>query len=269
MARRRSAIIPYRFVDGGLKILLITKSSGKGWGIPKGKIEADLKPHISAAKEAFEEAGVLGFIHPINVGTYPGKKGLPVPTFLLKVEIELRKKVWPEKQKRSRLWVNADDCTEYLTDENLLTVVNSGIQCVRSDGRYFKQAVKTFCDENRLNLLEADEDYARLEYRVSGKDVKNIRLTRLGSTIKFQIHSPVVKRALTNHAFSINLLRLNARNRTGFWCIEQDGRDSSYCLTNNAQLKLLDSRHFAEIIAGLIAECGALERTWAESKLKA
>src|SRR4051794_20047005 len=116
MARRRSAIIPYRFVDGRLEILLITKSSGHGWGIPKGKIEAPLKPHISAAKEAFEEAGVLGFIHPINVGIYPDNKGGTVPTFLLEVEIELGKKAWPEKKKRERRWVNADDCGEYVTD---------------------------------------------------------------------------------------------------------------------------------------------------------
>lgn len=259
MARRRSAIIPYRFVDGRLEILLITKSSGRGWGIPKGKIEAHLKPHISAAKEAFEEGGVLGFIHPVNVGSYPGKKGIPVPTFLLEVEIELRKKVWPEKEKRARLWVNADDCDEYLTDKDLLTVVNNGIQCVRSDGQYFKQAVKTFCDENQLNLLEVDEDYARLEYGMPNGDAKNIHLARRGSTIKFYIYSSVIKSGTTNDAFSTNLLRLNARNKTGFWCIEQDENKVSYSLTNSVQLKLLDGHQFAEIITGLIEECDAIE----------
>jgi 8-oxo-dGTP pyrophosphatase MutT (NUDIX family) len=259
MARRRSAIIPYRFLDGRLEVLLITKSSGHGWGIPKGKVEDSLKPHISAAKEACEEAGVLGFIHPINVGTYLDNKGIPVPTFLLEVEIELGKKAWPEKKKRERRWVDADGCYEYVTDEDLLAVIKSGAQCVRSDGTYFKHAIKSYCDESPLNLLQVDEDYAELEYRMANGDDRHIHITRCGSIIKLSIYSPIIKSEGSADSFSSLLLRLNSQNEIGFWCIEQVKDKALYSLTNSVQLKLSDSRHFVEIIAGLIGECDAIE----------
>lgn len=266
MARRRSAIIPYRFADGRLEILLITKSSGRGWGIPKGKIEAPLKPHISAAKEAFEEAGVIGFIHPVNVGTYLDNKGSPIPTFLLEVEIKLGKKAWPEKEKRKRRWVAADDCDEYVTDEDLLAVIKSGIQCLRSDGEYFKQAIKTYCEEDRLHLLEVNEDYAELEYRMDGRNSTNIHVTRRGSTIKFSVFNPTAfDEDSPADAFSTILLRLNSQSKVGFWCVERIKNKVIYSFANSVELKLLNSCSFVENIVGLIKECdrflGEIENT--------
>src|SRR3712207_569082 len=99
MAVKKSAIIPYRQGSRGLEILLVTRTSASDkWVIPKGKIEAPLKPHISATKEAFEEAGVLGRPHPIRVGNfYDNSSNEPIPTFLLEVEVELHAKDWLEK----------------------------------------------------------------------------------------------------------------------------------------------------------------------------
>lgn len=260
MARRRSATIPYRYVDGRLEILLITKSSGHGWGIPKGKIEAHLMPHVSAAKEAFEEAGVIGRSHPINVGTYPTKKGrVSVPTFLLEVEIELSKKVWPEKEKRARLWVDADQCDEYVEDEDLLAVIKTGVRCVRSDGEYFKYAIRTFCDENQMNLLEGDENQVEVIYGAEAKDGRRIHITRRDSTIKLSVSSSLAESEDPASDIATILLRLNSQNKIGFWGMEQVKDKVIYSLASSAQLKLLDSRQFAEIIDGLIKECDALD----------
>lgn len=269
MARRRSAIIPYRFADGSLEILLITKSSGNGWGIPKGKIDAPLKPHISAAKEAFEEAGVIGFIHPINVGTYFDNKGWPVPTFLLEVEIKLGKKAWPEKEKRKRRWVDADNCEAYMTDEDLLAVIKSGVQCLRSDGEYFKCAIKTYCEEDGLSLIEVDEDCAELEYLTDSGNSKTIHIKRDGSTIKLSVLNPTAfKDAGPADAIATTLLRLNAQSRTGFWCVEQIKNRAVYSFANSVQLKLLDGRHFVESVVGLIEESDAIEETIANVSRK-
>ena len=68
--KNKSAIIPYRFKGDHLEILLIKNSDNTKWIIPKGTIEKPLKPSVSATKEAYEEAGVLGIPHPILVGTY-------------------------------------------------------------------------------------------------------------------------------------------------------------------------------------------------------
>ncbi len=157
--RKKSAIIPYRFVRNQLQILLVTASSdrkrGRKWVIPKGGIPARLRPHLSAIKEAYEEAGVLvGKPHPICVGKFrDSSKGDPIPTFLL--EVAKLHKDWPEKYKRKRKWVSADKCEGYIKNAGLLSVINEGVRCVRSNGVYLKRAIETFCgsmDERFLKL---------------------------------------------------------------------------------------------------------------------
>jgi ADP-ribose pyrophosphatase YjhB (NUDIX family) len=45
---------------GGIEILPVSKRRSKRWGIPKGRVEPHLSFSELAAKEAFEEAGVIG-----------------------------------------------------------------------------------------------------------------------------------------------------------------------------------------------------------------
>ena len=59
-----SGVIPFRYLDGTLQILLITTKSGKKWITPKGNIEKNMTPQQSALKEAEEEAGIKGEILP-------------------------------------------------------------------------------------------------------------------------------------------------------------------------------------------------------------
>ena len=78
MAMRQIAVLPYRAesaaVDATIRILLIT-SRGKGrWVVPKGRPIAGLPPHASAAREAEEEAGVLGAACPTPLGSYRFRK---------------------------------------------------------------------------------------------------------------------------------------------------------------------------------------------------
>jgi 8-oxo-dGTP pyrophosphatase MutT (NUDIX family) len=262
MDGKKSAIIPYRFVDGRLEILLITNAHGHRWGIPKGHVEAPLKPHISAAKEAFEEAGVLGRTHPISVGAYVDETstGL-IPTYLLEVDIELDEKAWQEEHKRERLWIEADEYDKYVTDEGLLTVIKRGIGCLRSAGEYFKRVIKTYCEDYQWNLLEVDEDSAELEYDMPAGGQKRVHITRHDSTVEFKVLSFVVIKAEEKlpGAFSTTLLRRNAQKKLGFWCIEQLRDEFVYCYMQNVELKLLDSSYFAEIVVGLTEECDAIE----------
>ena len=159
MTRKKSAIIPYRFVRDQLQILLVTSSSdrkrGRKWVIPKGGVAARLKPHLSAIKEAYEEAGVfVGKPHPICVGKFRDHaKGDPIPTFLL--EVAKLNKDWPEKYKRKRKWVDAEKCEGYIKNADLLSVIKKGARCLRSNGAYLKKAFETFygsIDERLLKL---------------------------------------------------------------------------------------------------------------------
>jgi 8-oxo-dGTP pyrophosphatase MutT (NUDIX family) len=105
---RQSGVIPYRFHGGRLEVLVITSNDGQRWGMPKGLIEPGLTPAESAAKEAFEEAGVRGLLGGA-VGSYSFAKWggtCWVDVFLLRVEEILEQ--W-EEQHRTREWLGVEE----------------------------------------------------------------------------------------------------------------------------------------------------------------
>lgn len=74
---RQSGVIAVREGDEEIQVLLITSSKGERWVIPKGVVEPGLSPAESAAKEAWEEAGPRGTLHPEPLGScrYPNWGG--------------------------------------------------------------------------------------------------------------------------------------------------------------------------------------------------
>jgi hypothetical protein len=68
-----------RLENGELEILLVSKKRSKRWGISKGRVNAALSFGETAAKEAFEEAGVIGRVSPNSVGMFRANKTTPTP----------------------------------------------------------------------------------------------------------------------------------------------------------------------------------------------
>ena len=54
------AVLPYREIKSEVQILLVTSRGTRRWIIPKGWPQRGTPPHRAAAREAFEEAGVVG-----------------------------------------------------------------------------------------------------------------------------------------------------------------------------------------------------------------
>lgn len=103
----QSGVIPIRFREGNLEVLLITSRRKKHWVIPKGIIEGELSPQESALEEAYEEAGIRGTVDPNPVGRYRYEKWggtCTVEVFLMQVVEELA--TWPEDYFRERKWVD-------------------------------------------------------------------------------------------------------------------------------------------------------------------
>ena len=63
---RQSGVIPV--LDD--RLVLITSRKSDRWIIPKGYVEKGLSPAESAAKEAYEEAGLIGVVHHKAAGNY-------------------------------------------------------------------------------------------------------------------------------------------------------------------------------------------------------
>ena len=65
--------MPYRTegaaLDAPVSILLVTSRETKRWIVPKGNVGSSASPHIAAAREAEEEAGVRGAVCPTPLGS--------------------------------------------------------------------------------------------------------------------------------------------------------------------------------------------------------
>lgn len=120
---KQSAVVPYRLVQGELKILLITTRKGR-WIIPKGIIEPELSAAESAAKEALEEAGVKGEVAEKELGKYSYEKwgGIcHVRVFLLRVTKVLD--TWQEQFFRRRKWYALEDAIEAVEEKELKKIL--------------------------------------------------------------------------------------------------------------------------------------------------
>src|SRR5689334_22337766 len=113
----------------GLEILLISKRRAHKWGIPKGRLVPHLSFADNAAKEAFEEGGVIGRISPDAVGVFRAQKQadnqlapvvIEVWVYLLEVTDICQK--WPEKGKRQTRWVSCETAACQLREPALAQI---------------------------------------------------------------------------------------------------------------------------------------------------
>ena len=129
-AARQRAALPCTFgADGRLQVLLVTSRRSGRWIIPKGWHRGDEPPHIAAAREAYEEAGVHGCIAEAPVGTYAYNKRLEsgrrllctVDVYALAVEGQFDD--WPERSERDCLWLSPHEAAARIGDEGLRPIL--------------------------------------------------------------------------------------------------------------------------------------------------
>ena len=110
--------------------MLITSREARRWIIPKGWPQKDKAPHRSAAREAFEEAGVIGAVGRRSIGSFSHNKRLKngdvvtckVLVFPLKVDRQGKK--WPEKEERKVRWWSAERAARTVKDPKLGEIIN-------------------------------------------------------------------------------------------------------------------------------------------------
>jgi len=123
---KQSSVIPYRIRDGKVEILLITSSNRQRWITPKGWIELFMSSAESAAKEAREEAGILGCVKEPAIDTYQDNKwGITysVEVFLMQVETVLEK--WAEASKRQRKWYSLSQASKQVKKAELKRILQT------------------------------------------------------------------------------------------------------------------------------------------------
>jgi len=110
----QAACVPYRPVEDGYQVLLITTRRGK-WTLPKGIVDPGETPEETACKEAFEEAGVRGEIDGDAIGGFTYSKWgeeLTAQVYLLKVHETLDR--FEEEEFRDRRWLERDEALQVI-----------------------------------------------------------------------------------------------------------------------------------------------------------
>jgi 8-oxo-dGTP pyrophosphatase MutT (NUDIX family) len=128
------AALPCRIAEGGARqVMLVTSRETHRWVIPKGWPMKGLRPPKVAAREAYEEAGLVGRIFGKRpVGVFHYEKFLPkdrllceVRVFLLWVDHQLDD--WPEKGQRETRWFDPAEAAGLVDEGGLAEIIRQAI----------------------------------------------------------------------------------------------------------------------------------------------
>jgi len=128
--RRQYAALPFRQGEV-LEVLLVSSRETRRWILPKGWPMKGRKPHAAAAREALEEAGIVGKVSKESIGVYHYMKRMKngantlcsVTVFPLRVERQ--RKTWPEQHQRTTRWFGLEEAANLVSEKELQDVIRN------------------------------------------------------------------------------------------------------------------------------------------------
>src|SRR6202023_4031362 len=128
--RLQYGALPYRRSKGHpAEFMLVTSRETRRWIIPKGWPKKGKLPHHSAAREAFEEAGVVGAVAKRSVGSFSYEKRLKnggavvCEVRVFPLQVRRQNKQWPERQERVVKWLSASQAAEKVKEPKLSAII--------------------------------------------------------------------------------------------------------------------------------------------------
>lgn len=115
------AALPVRSDADDLRVLLVTSRETRRWIIPKGWPQKGLRDRDAAAREALEEAGLIGKISRRPIGRYRYFKRTldsfqPCDVAVYRLDVEGEQPTWQEQDERQRAWFSPQ-VAAHLVDE--------------------------------------------------------------------------------------------------------------------------------------------------------
>jgi len=127
--RTQFAALCYRMKGEKVQVLLVTSRGSRRWIIPKGWPIDGLTPAQSAAREAFEEAGVTGRVHELCLGVFSYAKyvdrstGLPCLAMVYPLRVKSLGTDYPERGERRRKWFSRKKAAQRIAEPELAHMI--------------------------------------------------------------------------------------------------------------------------------------------------
>ncbi len=127
--RSQFSALCYRIKQDKPEFLLITARGSGRWIVPKGWPIDGMTPAQSAAREAWEEAGVVGKPFDRCLGLYSysktlgGVSGMPIVVLVYPVRVKSLAGEYPEAGQRSRKWLSAKKARALVAEPELARII--------------------------------------------------------------------------------------------------------------------------------------------------
>jgi 8-oxo-dGTP pyrophosphatase MutT (NUDIX family) len=123
------AALPWRYAGARREVLLISSRDTGRWVIPKGWPIRGLSPSETAAREAYEEAGLGGMVSKKPIGEFAydkrfndgSVKNTTVEVFSL--EQMVQHPDWPEKGQRRLQWFSVPEAANAVQEPELKDII--------------------------------------------------------------------------------------------------------------------------------------------------
>jgi 8-oxo-dGTP pyrophosphatase MutT (NUDIX family) len=127
--RVQYAALPFRRGSAGTEVMLVTSRETRRWIIPKGWPMRHKPPYAAAAREALEEAGVVGRVATDPIGSYSYEKHLSggqvvtCEVVVFPLEVKRQQKKWLEKGEREVRWLPLADAAAAVGERALGDII--------------------------------------------------------------------------------------------------------------------------------------------------
>ena len=130
-------------------------------------------------------------------------------------------------------------------------------------GAGFEALVRGTAAAQGWALDDANEKGAVLHFDMPSGRTQVLRVLRFDSTLEFSVQSMAIfdTEDSVPHYLSTVMLKVNARHKIGFWCIQEIQGKMVFTVMHNVEQEHLERQHFVNIVTVLTEQCDQFEGT--------